>query len=62
LVPPGDPANLADALGRLLRDSGLRAQMGAEGARRAERYDLAEVASRFLEQVGRVTGSRPSSR
>lgn len=31
LVPPGDPAALADALGRVLADPGLAARMGAAG-------------------------------
>ena len=43
-VPPGDPAALAAAIGRLLADSGLRAAMGAAAA--------ARVASLFsLEQM-----------
>lgn len=35
LVPPGDPAALAAALGRLIQDSELRRTMGAAGWRRA---------------------------
>ncbi len=34
LAPPGDPDALADALGRLLRDPGLRRRLGAAGERR----------------------------
>ena len=34
LVPPGDPAALAAALGRLAGDAGLRARMGAAGRAR----------------------------
>ncbi len=34
LVPPGDPAALAGALERLIRDPGARADLGAAGARR----------------------------
>lgn len=37
LVPPGDPAALADALTRLLGDPELRARIGAEGAATARR-------------------------
>lgn len=36
LVPVHDPAALADALGTLLADAGLRARMGAAGRHRAE--------------------------
>jgi glycosyltransferase involved in cell wall biosynthesis len=35
LVPPEDPAALADALGRLVADAGLRARLGAAGPGRA---------------------------
>lgn len=37
LVPPGDPARLADGLGTLLRDSGARGAMGAAARERAVR-------------------------
>jgi glycosyltransferase involved in cell wall biosynthesis len=37
LVPPGDPAAMADALGRLLADAGLRRRLGAAGRARAQR-------------------------
>jgi glycosyltransferase involved in cell wall biosynthesis len=36
VVPPGDEAALADALGRLIEDRGLRESMGAAGRRRVE--------------------------
>ncbi len=36
LVRPRDPVALADALGQLLSDSGLRRKMGARGRARAE--------------------------
>jgi len=36
IVPPGDGAALADALGRLVSDPELRQQLGAAGRRRAE--------------------------
>jgi glycosyltransferase involved in cell wall biosynthesis len=41
LVPPGEPAALADALVALLDDAGLRARLGRTGRRRAlERYSV----------------------
>ncbi|MGJ0117681.1 glycosyltransferase family 4 protein [Williamsia sp. MIQD14] len=41
LVPPGDPAALADALRRVLSDAALRARMVDDARRRvAERHDL----------------------
>lgn len=36
LVPPNDPAALADAIQRLVHDAGLRAKLGAAGRERAE--------------------------
>jgi alpha-maltose-1-phosphate synthase len=36
LVPPEDPASLADALNLLLRDPGRAAAMGLAGRKRAE--------------------------
>lgn len=41
LVPPEDPAALADAVGRLLADASLRERIGEEGYRTvAERYSI----------------------
>jgi glycosyltransferase involved in cell wall biosynthesis len=41
VVPPDDPARLADAIARLLADSALRARMGRAGRARAEaRFDI----------------------
>ena len=52
-VPPGDPAALGSALGRLARDPDLRGRMGQAGRRRAlERYDEAKVLSRTLDLLG----------
>ena len=42
LVPPGDPAALADALGTLIRDPALRHTLGAAGEERVRREFLAE--------------------
>ena len=43
LTPPGDPDALAAALGRLLRDRGLRLRLGAAGERRV-RAEFSSVA------------------
>jgi glycosyltransferase involved in cell wall biosynthesis len=44
LVPPGDPAELADALARCLTDAGLRQTLGAAGRTRAERFSTLAMA------------------
>jgi len=38
LIPPEDPAAIAEAVGRLLSDSGLAARVGAAGRRAVETY------------------------
>lgn len=43
LVPPGDEAALAAALAELLSDAELRARLGEDGRREAERYDWSRV-------------------
>jgi len=49
LVPPHDPAALADALVRLGTDAGLRATLGAAAeARAAERFSLAACVDRYV--------------
>ncbi|MFJ3793669.1 glycosyltransferase [Kitasatospora sp. NPDC090091] len=50
LVPPGDPAALAAALGRLAGDPPLRERLGAAARERAERFDVAG-AQRAVEAV-----------
>ncbi len=50
LVPPGEPAALAEALGRLLDDRELRQRIGAAGRARAEdSFDLAEFRRAHVE-------------
>ena len=49
LVPPGDVAALADALGALLDNPALRTAMGAEGSRTALEYDWDLLAVRLRE-------------
>lgn len=49
LVPPGDHASLAVALGRLIGEPQLRAQMGECGRRTVQRYEWPRVAERVLD-------------
>jgi glycosyltransferase involved in cell wall biosynthesis len=49
LVPPRNPAALADALARLIADAGLRHEMGVRGRARAEReFGTEQVIERTL--------------
>lgn len=61
LVPPGDAAALADALGRLLGDEALRRRMGRAGCRAArERYAVGPAMQRVMgiyDRVLRVDGA-----
>jgi glycosyltransferase involved in cell wall biosynthesis len=50
LVPPGDPAALADGLLRLLGDPELRARIGAAARTRAAAFDIRTAVAR-MEQV-----------
>jgi phosphatidylinositol alpha-mannosyltransferase len=54
LVPPGDAAALAQALGRLLNDAGERERLSAAGRREAAQYAWPRVAERVLEIYRRV--------
>jgi glycosyltransferase involved in cell wall biosynthesis len=50
LVPPGEPERIAAAVGELLRDPGLAAEMGRRGqTRRREEFDLEVTAQRIGE-------------
>jgi type III pantothenate kinase len=63
LVPPRDPSALAGALNRILRDRGLRAQLGAAGAYRAEGWYSWQRIAVMTEQVyTRLVGARPGAR
>jgi D-inositol-3-phosphate glycosyltransferase len=59
LVPPRDPAALADAVGSLLRQPTLRARYGLAGAARArEKYSWDRVAAGTVEAYRRTIGRR----
>ena len=51
LVDPDDPAELAEALAKLLLDGDLRRAIGAAGRRRVEQYDASRVAATFLTTI-----------
>jgi glycosyltransferase involved in cell wall biosynthesis len=54
LVPPDDPAALADALGGLVADAGLRARLGAAGPGRAR--DLCDPGGAMMRLQGLLAG------
>jgi glycosyltransferase involved in cell wall biosynthesis len=55
LVPPEDPAALAAALGRLIRDRGARQRMGEAGRTRAlAEFTVEQMAERTLDVYGRL--------
>ena len=54
LVPPREPRELAVAIDRLLRDPGLREQMGAAGQARAEEFSWPRVTAKVEDYYGFV--------
>ncbi|HXM57667.1 MAG TPA: glycosyltransferase, partial [Candidatus Dormibacteraeota bacterium] len=60
-VPPRRPAEMARAIGHLLRRPDLRAAMGAAGAERArQRYGWSSVAAETLAAYSRAAGASAS--
>jgi len=49
LVPPNDHAQLSEAIGELLDDDALRAVLGAGASALADRFDIRDVSTRYLE-------------
>jgi glycosyltransferase involved in cell wall biosynthesis len=58
LVPPSDPAALADAVSRLWKAPALRRRLAAGARRRAPRFSWAGAAARYA----RLSGLRPGGR
>jgi colanic acid/amylovoran biosynthesis glycosyltransferase len=51
LVPPAEPAALADAVQTLLEDAGLRQQLGESGRQRVfENYDIVGFAAQLIRE------------
>jgi phosphatidyl-myo-inositol alpha-mannosyltransferase len=55
LVPPGEPAALAAALRRALADDDLVRRLVAAGEERAEEFDMAHLAERYVDLYERIT-------
>ena len=56
LVPPAQPAALAEALERLIRNAGLRQQLGDSGRRRVtEGYDVVQVTTELVNEFEAAT-------
>ena len=54
---PGDPISLADAIGRLLTDAGLRERLGRAGrAHVVDRYDVRAFGERFVRAYEELAG------
>ncbi len=64
LVPPREPAKLAEALEGLLRDPARARRLGEEGRRRVDAYTPQRIAERFLNAVRWTVerASQPSRR
>jgi phosphatidylinositol alpha-mannosyltransferase len=62
LVPPGDPAALADALAAILDDPNRALAMGEAGRERARRYDWPAVAAEIEEVYAEALEAPPGRR
>ena len=62
LVPPRDPAALADALEALLRDPERRAAQAAVAAQRVPEHELEVVTQEFVDLYERLLDGAPGRR
>jgi len=63
LVPPGDPAHLARAIGQVLSSAGLRQGLVAAARTTVQQFSIRRVAAGYLELYQRVAGpARPTRR
>lgn len=60
LVPPDDPARLAEAINRFLDASALRGTLAEQAARDVEDYLADNVAQQLISVYGRVIGETPA--
>jgi len=57
LIPPGDSAALAEALGRVLSDPPVARRLAAAAVLRAQDYTLERMTDRYVALYARLTGS-----
>jgi glycosyltransferase involved in cell wall biosynthesis len=62
LVPPGDPRSLAAALGLVLDDAALAAELVAAGEARASELSMERLAESYLAMYERVVRGRAPAR
>ena len=61
LVPPGDPAKLAAALGRVLSNRSESSRLVAAGHERAKAFSMSGLADEYLERYERIAVSTSRS-
>ncbi|MBF6289986.1 glycosyltransferase family 4 protein [Nocardia cyriacigeorgica] len=59
LVPPSDPAALADALARVLTDAALHRRLAREGRASAARFGVEQMAAGYAQVITSHNGVRP---
>ena len=58
IVPPRDPASLAQAMATLLEDAQTRRELSVRSSQRAARFDWPRVLDRYLEIYGDLIGTQ----
>ena len=58
IVPPRDPASLAQAMATLLEDAQTRREFSVRSSQRAARFDWPRVLDRYLEIYGELVGTQ----